>query len=76
MRSRVDWLDIGLQIAGFALIYVLLSLVSWPFLLKLVLALVLASVLGLVLNRVRRIIKRRRSEPKRMRVISVETVDD
>lgn len=76
MRSRIDWLDIGLQIAGFVLIFVILSLVPWPFILKLLLALALAPVLGFVINRARRAIRRRREEPKRMRVISVETVDD
>lgn len=76
MRSRIDWLDIGLQIAGFVLIFVVLSLVPWPFILKLLLALALAPVLGFVINRARRAIRRRREEPKRMRVISVETVDD
>jgi len=76
MRSRIDWLDIGLQVAGFVLIFVVLSLVPWPFILKPLLALALAPVLGFATNRIRRAIRRRREEPKRMRVISVETVDD
>lgn len=76
MRSRIDWLEVGLQIAGFVLIYLILGLVSWPFLLKLVLALVLAWLLGFVISRIRKIIRRRREGPKRVRVISVETVDD
>ncbi|WP_394940150.1 hypothetical protein [Psychromicrobium sp. YIM B11713] len=76
MRGRVNWLELGLQIGGFVLIYLLLSLVSWPFLVKLLAALVLAMVFGVVANRIRRQVRRRRSEPRRIRVISVETVDD
>lgn len=76
MRRKVDWLEFGLWIGGFVLIFVLLSLVSWPFLLKMLAAIVLSLVFSVLSNRIRRYVQRRRSEPKRIRVISVETVDD
>lgn len=58
------------------LIYLLLSLFSWPFLGKLLLALALAAVFGMLTSRIRKHLRRKRTEPKRIRVISVETVDD
>ncbi|WP_285727673.1 hypothetical protein [Psychromicrobium xiongbiense] len=76
MRSRVDWLDLGLQFLGFVVIYLVLAALNWPWLLKLAIAFLLAIGVSVVLRRIRLALRKRRSEPKRIRVISVETVDD
>jgi hypothetical protein len=75
MRRRSDWLDLGFQFLSFVLVFLLLSLVSWPILGKLVAAFVFTMVLGWAWTRLRAALRARASGPRRVRVISISDAD-
>ncbi|WP_026556093.1 hypothetical protein [Arthrobacter sp. 35W] len=76
MRKKADWLDITFQFTSFALVCLLLSVARWPFLVNIVLAFGVSMGLSWAYGRFRQVRAARKAEPKRMRVISVQNVED
>jgi predicted PurR-regulated permease PerM len=75
MRRRSDWLDLAFQFLSFVLVFLLLSLVSWPILGKLVAAFAFTMLLGWGWTRLRRVLHNRRANPRRVRVIRISDAD-
>ncbi len=76
MRKKAVRADLVFQFASFALVCLVLSVLPWPFLIKVAAAFGLSLLLSALYNRARRTARRRKSEPKRMRVISIKSVKD
>ncbi|MCZ2401841.1 hypothetical protein IV498_01245 [Paenarthrobacter sp. Z7-10] len=76
MRKKADWGDLVFQFVSFALVCLALSLLTWPFLVKLVAAFGFSMLLAGVYKYVRRTVRRRRQQPKRLRVMHIENVED
>ncbi|MCY0905549.1 hypothetical protein [Arthrobacter sp. H14-L1] len=76
MRKKSGRADLVFQFVSFALVCLVLSVLPWPFLLKVAAAFALSLLLSAVYTRARRNAQRRKMEPKRMRVISVKSVED
>ncbi len=69
-------MDLVFQFISFALVCLVLSLVSWPFLVKIVMAFAFSMLLAWGYAYVRRVLRRRQLQPKKLRVVRIENVED
>lgn len=80
MRKRASAADLVFQFISFALVCLGLSLVSWPFLVKIVMAFAFSMLLAWGYAHLRRVLRLRRQQrlqqPKRLRVVRIENVED
>ena len=76
MRKRAGAADLVFQFISFAAVCVVLSMARWPFPVKIVLAFVFSLLLSWGYAYVRRVLRRRQQQPKKLRVIHIESVDD
>ncbi|WP_125616915.1 hypothetical protein [Specibacter cremeus] len=76
MRGKTTWLDITVQFASFALMCLILAVTRFPLPLKIILAFGVSIAISAGYAYVKRVSRKRAAEPKRVRVYSVENVDD
>jgi membrane protein implicated in regulation of membrane protease activity len=76
MRKRASAADLAFQFISFAGVCVLLSLARWPFPVKIVLAFAFSLLLSWGYSYVRRVLRRRGQQPKKLRVIHIENAED
>lgn len=76
MRKKADWADLVFQFISFAMVCVALSVVSWPFPIKIMMAFGFSLLLAWGWAYVRRVLRLRRQQPRKLRVVRIENVED
>ncbi|MFI5084958.1 MAG: hypothetical protein ACHP7K_03400 [Actinomycetales bacterium] len=75
-KKKTDWADLAFQFLSFAVMCLILSVLRMPFIAKVILAFGVSFLLSVAWAYCRKLWRRRRAEPKRIRVVSVKNADD
>ncbi|MBW4095743.1 MAG: hypothetical protein HIU81_10415 [Acidobacteria bacterium] len=76
MRKKTDWADLTFQFLSFAVMCLILSVARLPFVGKILLAFAASVLLSFLWAQGRKMWRKRRAEPRRIRVVSVKNADD